>query len=526
MAAGLAPDLDQARQLARAEKCRRELLRRDYSRYYRLCYPKYYFGWFHRELCASLQWFCEAIEKGENPRLQIWVPIQHGKSDNASRAFVAWLIGRHPEWRFILSQYSAKKAHGNSRWVRNRVRDEEHLAIFPGSELADDSAAVDRFSMKAGGQLRAAGADTGVAGEPAEVLILDDFISGREQADSQDIRDKRWDSYHDDYRVRLAEGGGILVINTRWHEDDLSGRLVAQQEELEALGLPCDKWRIVDFPAIAIEDEKFRKKGEALFPEHKSLSYLLTLKAGMEPRSWRALYQQRPTDDEGTYFAAADLRTYDARPNTGTPAISVDLAYKTGEDNDYTCMAPFGLTSAGDLVFWPELRCERMNTLQSTTAILQMAKDTGADSVVMPSDADRTIRPFLDKMMDELDEDGERLWPSLSVFVRPEIADKESRARGLQGWVQRHKVLFAAGALWDDVVQPMLTKFPTGKRKDAVDMASNAFWLINECTEYRAPKVPAHKNPDEKRWKEIERRQKRDTGTAIPPLFGRRTRRD
>ncbi len=514
--------IEHYRRLAKAERCRRELLRRDYSRYYRECYPKYVLGWFHRELCAALQWFCEAIERKENPRLQVWIPIQHGKSDNASRAFIAWLIGRHPEWRYILSQYSAKKCQGNSRWIRNRLQDPKHLAVFPQSALADDSQAVDRFSLKAGGQLRAAGADTGIAGEPAEVVILDDFISGREQADSEDIRDKRWESYNDDYRVRVAEGGGILVINTRWHEDDLSGRMIAQQAELEALGQPCDKWRIVSFPAIATEDEEHRKAGEALFPEHKSLGYLLQLKAGMAPRSWRSLYQQEPTDDEGTYFLANDLRTYTVRPETGTPAISVDLAYKTGEDNDYTCMSPFGLSATGDLVFWPELKCERMNTLQSCVAILQMAKDTGADSVVMPSDADRTIRPFLEKMMDELDEDGDRIWPSLAIFVRPEIADKESRARGLQGWVQRHKVLFAAGNLWSDIVQPMFTKFPTGKRKDAVDMGSNAFWLINDCMEYRAPRVPEVKNPDKKRWDEIDRRQKRSTTPAIPPLFGRR----
>jgi hypothetical protein len=538
-------DIEHSLRLTHAEKCRRELLRRDYSRYYRLCYPKYHFGWFHQVLCRKLQRFWEDVEQKKRPRLQLWVPPQHGKTDNASRASVSWALGRRPDLRVIISQHSAKQAYGNSRWIRNRLRDDEHLAIFPLGALSDDSKAVDKFSLQAGGQLRAAGADTGVAGTPADAVVLDDFISGREQADSQTIRDKRWQSWQDDYRPRLSEGGGALIINTRWHQDDLSGRQIEQMNDALARNDPnADLWEIVCFPAIAIEDEEFRKAGEALFPEHKSLSELLNIKQGMSPRSFRSVYQQQPIDDQGSYYKKQHMRTYEQVPQHCINYITTDLAFGEKQTNDWTVLLPGGVDPQDNLHLLPGMIRRRMDALETCCRLLMLADQIDAQIITLPKDhIGRTMHKFLMKLMDGCTPEEEELGGVLcgvdaqgkdQRFLIPRryyhiewldvVEDKQARGRAAQALQERGKALWPSGDQWTDVIQPELLSFPTGKNDDIADAFADFGRLLDLLMAGRVPRKPEHKNPDEKRWKEVERRTKPRTQSAIPKLFGRRRR--
>ncbi len=184
----------------------------------------------------------------------LFMPPRHGKSTLASIAFPAWHLGRNPEHEFISCSYSGSLAMSFSRKVRQVLREPSYKKVFEDTRLDKDSQSVESWQTTQGGGYVAAGVGGGITGKGAHILLIDDPVKNREDAESENNREATWDWYTSTAYTRLAPGGGILVILTRWHDDDLAGRLLTASEN------GADDWEVVKYPALAEEDEEFRKE--------------------------------------------------------------------------------------------------------------------------------------------------------------------------------------------------------------------------------------------------------------------------
>ena len=211
--------------------------------------PDFTVGAHHKQIAEAL----ESVERGECDRLMIFAPPRHTKSELASRRFPAWYLGRHPDKQLIAATYSGDFALDFGRDVRGIVQGEEFKALFPDVSLASDSQAANRWHTNKGGVSVYVGVGGPITGRGAHIALIDDPFKDREEADSEIRRQRVWDWYTSTAYTRLMPGGAIVVINTRWHDDDLSGRLLDEQTK------GGDQWEVLSLPAIA--------DGEALWSD-------------------------------------------------------------------------------------------------------------------------------------------------------------------------------------------------------------------------------------------------------------------
>ena len=198
------------------------------------------------------------VERGEVDRLAIFCPPRHSKSELASRRFPAWYLGRHPDHQIICCSYGDELAMDFGRNVRDIVEGSEYRHLFPGTSIRRDSRSAERWQTAQGGVYVSAGVGSGITGRGAHIALIDDPIKNREEADSETHRRRVWDWFTNVLYTRLMPGGAVILIMTRWHEDDLGGRL------LEAEEAGGDKWDIVNLPALARADDPLgRMPGEA-----------------------------------------------------------------------------------------------------------------------------------------------------------------------------------------------------------------------------------------------------------------------
>ena len=279
----------------------------------------------HRMIAAKL----EAIERGEIDRLMIFMPPRHGKSMEASEFFPAWYLGLHPDRQIIHATYAQDLADDFGRKVRNLLKSEIHRAVFPECRLSEDSASVSRFHTDAKGVYHAVGVGGGATGKGAHLLLIDDPVKGREEADSEAYRKKLKDWYGSVAYTRLMPGGAIVIIQTRWHEDDLAGWILREHTD--------EKWDILSLPAIDENDE-------ALWPESFPRERLEAIRGVLSPRDWQALYQQAPRAGTGGEFKRDWLQYYDrVSPKELSVLMLVDPASRKGSTNDFTSVWIIGL---------------------------------------------------------------------------------------------------------------------------------------------------------------------------------------
>jgi hypothetical protein len=300
--------------------------RRDLIAFTEATFPAYKPARHHRLIAAQLK----RVLAGEVDRLMLLVPPRHGKSELASRRFPAYYLGHHPDRQFLSISATADLAADFGRDVRNLIASAEYATLFD-TKLAPDSHAKGKWHTSAGGLYYSVGIGGGVLGRGAHVMLIDDPFPSMEAALSEATRKNVWNWYTGTAYNRLMPGGAIVLINHRMHDDDLVGRLLAQQ----AVG--GDRWEVVELPAIG-ED------GAALWPGAYPLDALSRIRQNTQPRFWEALYQQRPTPETGDYFKEESLRPYVKAPDPKTLAIygGSDFAV-TSNGGDYTVHAVVGI---------------------------------------------------------------------------------------------------------------------------------------------------------------------------------------
>ncbi len=258
--------------------------------------------WFHETMAIIFQSVLKKVENGEDARVLLTVPPRHGKSEMATMKFPAWMLGKHPEWPIMVASYSGDLAVDFGQGTREIMQSLAYQEIFE-TRLRADTQAKGKWMTEEGGGYMAAGAGGAITGKGFKIGIVDDIFKNREEAESETIRDSRWDWYRSTFYTRQEGNTAIIVIGTRWHTDDVIGRIIEKQKQDEDEGVEeYDKWTEIKFPAIAIENEDFRKKGEALWPAKFSVDKLRKTENTLGPYEFAALYQANPITSENQEF--------------------------------------------------------------------------------------------------------------------------------------------------------------------------------------------------------------------------------
>lgn len=483
-------------ELNAAEAARQELARRELAKNHLLPFilrfnPDYLAGWVHKDICDKLEWFSAAVAAGESPRLMIFMPPRHGKSEIGSRSFPAWHLGRYPNHEFIGCSYGSDLANGFSRKVRDLVRDAAYAAVFPDCAINKDSQSVEAWLTTKGGGYAAAGVGGPITGRGAHVLVIDDPIKNREDAESAQKRDAVWDWYTSTAYTRLAPGGGVLLILTRWHDDDLAGRLLKKMAEGEG-----DPWVVVEYPAQAVHDELYRKAGEPLHPARYDHAALERIKRAVGPRDWQALYQQNPTPEEGDYFNKGMFQWYgpqDIPPYAELNFYTAwDLAIGEKEQNDYSVGVTVGV-DRHDRTYVVDIQRGHWGTLELIDKMLEVYKTwRPAITGIEKGHIEMTIRPFLDKRIRE-----ERLTSFYIEELNPGRRDKVARARSIQGRMQQGLVFFRKGCNATAQLVAEMMRFPNGVNDDGVDAMAWIGQMLSLLVRPRETKPPPKKS-----WKD------------------------
>ncbi|MFW2306475.1 phage terminase large subunit [Aliarcobacter butzleri] len=318
--------------------------REDFLIYRMLINPKLKINWYVIDLTYKLQQFALDLESGLKPMMIIQAPPQHGKSE-AITDIISWIVGRNPDLKTIFASFS-KRLGVRANLKQQRIYTKKvYKDIFPETKISSKDTVTENTYLRnreileyvnKDGYFRNTTIGGPVTGESLDLGVIDDPIKGRENANSETIRNKTWDWLTDDFLTRFSEYAGFLMILTRWHIDDPAGRLIEKNPNI----------KVITYKAIAEEDEEHRKKGEALFPEHKSLEFLNNIKS-ISNDTFTSLYQQSPIIKGGNIFKTSWIK-YISREVINTIIferyfITVDTALKNNEKNDYTVYSAFGV---------------------------------------------------------------------------------------------------------------------------------------------------------------------------------------
>lgn len=440
-------------QHAAQELLKRRLARRHMLDFVRYTMPEYRAGEHHARICSAL----EDVRAGKCDRLILMAPPRHGKSQLVSRHFPAWILGVRPKSQIILASYGQDLANDFGRDIRGLVSSPEYSALFPKVRLDDTSRSVNRFHTTAGGVVYAVGVGSAVTGRGADFAIVDDPIRNREDADSPVVQKAVWDWYTSTLFTRLMPGASLILMMTRWAENDLAGKL------LEAMNQQGERWRVLEMPAIENEGTDDE---QALWPDWYDLESLKRIRNTIGPRDWSALYQQRPASDEGDFFKREWLKSYKPsdKPERLNVYITSDFAVTEGR-GDYTCHVVWGVDLDHNLY---ALDCWRGQSgpdvwIDALLALVRKYRPLrwfGEAGVIR-----RAIEPILKRRQQELGVYCATEWI-------PSMRDKETRARAFQSRAAIGAVFFPDSAPWLDACLDELVRFPAAKHDDFVDCCS------------------------------------------------------
>lgn len=375
----------------------------------------------------------------------IFMPPRHCKSETVTVRLPAYVLENWPWFRVMIGAYNQILANKFSRKTR-RIAETR----FP---LSPDRTAVEDWETAEGGGLRAVGVGSGVTGQGANGIIVDDPIKSREEANSEAYREKVWDWYTDDLYTRLEPGGFIILIMTRWHEDDLAGRILRSEDG--------PNWTKLVLPAIAEENDPLgRAEGEALCPARYSLDDLLSIKKVLGS-SFQALYQQRPSAAEGELFKREWWRYYKEAPNFKRIIQSWDTGFKTKKENDPSCCLTWGETDNAyylldrwnGKVEFPVLKRTAIQLRDKWKPTAIIIEDKASGQSLIQELKSKTTMPIIPIGVDN---------------------DKIARANSVTPICEAGKVFLPEGEPWVIEYIDQMSKFPNAAHDEDVDCTSQA----------------------------------------------------
>jgi predicted phage terminase large subunit-like protein len=344
-------------------------------------------GWWQREVAGILMRFYQELIDGLRPKYVLEAPPQHGKSFQVID-LLAWIFGKHPELRGFYTSFSDRLGVRANLRLQRIMDSKKYRKVFPDTKLSQsltDGTTRNKEMLEFVGKegfFRNTTVRGAITGEGLDLGIVDDPLKGRADAGSETIRDATWDWFTDDFFTRFSEDAGLLFILTRWHIDDPVGRLLQTESNV----------KVFKYPALATKDEKYRKEGEPLFPEHKSKDFILERKKIMDKNNFESLYQQNPQIVGGQIIQGSWFKRYGRVPPLKYRMIYGDTAMKTKEANDYSVLQHWGLGVDSRIYLldqirgkWeaPELRqrfldfwakCKTVDPVRNTSGELRGAK--------------------------------------------------------------------------------------------------------------------------------------------------------
>ena len=417
----------------------------------------------HRYLASMLM----AVEMGILTRVIISWPPRHGKTELATRKFLPWTLGRNPRQSIIFGTYNEEFALDHGRDIRATMQAQQFRQVFPDFKLAHHSRASDRLATTDGGTIFFVGRGGSITGRGAHKLVLDDPIKDRDEADSRVTRNRMWGWFTDVAMSRLMDSAGaVIIILTRWHEDDLVGRLTDPKNPFYDEEL-AKQWTVINIPALADEDDPLgRNPGDPLWPERFTGAYLRDMRR-LNPESFSAIWQGRPSPEEGAFFTRACIVPYNREelPSNLRLYGASDHATTNIERNDKSCFGLAGVDPNGDIWILPELFWRRSNTQGVVEGMLHLFK---RGPIIWWAERDaifRSIEPFLRQRMVETG-------TYCAIHQLSSTKDKVARAQPIHARMSMGKVHLPRFAPWYQDALHELMAFPNSLRDDFVDFLS------------------------------------------------------
>lgn len=431
--------------------------------YTNLTYPKYQPNWHHKVIARYL----EDAAVGKIKRLMVLVPPRYGKSELSSIRLPAWYLGRFPDKKVIVASYSDWFSLQFGKHARNVCQTEMHRTIFPESKVRKDSSSGALWELDAGGKFVAVGRGGSVTGHGAHLLILDDLIKNIQEAYSENVRETIWDWYKTTLFTRLEQDASIVIVNTRWHEDDLIGRILEHEGE---------KWTVLKIPAIADRDYSYGefayKEGETLWPEKYPIASVLETKNVMGSH-FDSIYQQEPGAESGTIFKRDQWRKCLTAPRNAKWIVqSWDTGFKTGADNSYSACTTWIETDNGfylvhawwEKLTFPDLKLACVDLYEKFRPNEVLIEDKASGQSLVQELLQSTKVPV--------------------KAIKP-TGDKAARAHSVTPLFESGSVYILDGEPWTQEVIEHAAKFPRTKNTDVIDSATQALEYLRQGSSFR-----------------------------------------
>ena len=410
----------------------------------------------------------DAVARGEITRLMIWMPPQHGKSCTITETFPSYYLGKYPDRRVMIASYNDNFAQKFGR--KNREKVQEYGKSIFGIELSNSKSSAATWELKRhNGGMVSVGFGGAATGEGAHLLIIDDPIKNREEANSRTMREKVFDEYRSTFKTRVRPGGSIIIVMTRWHEDDLCGRLLNDEYG------QTEGWEIVRLPAEAEAGDLLgRQEGEPLWPEGGfTADWLAQQRAAVGSYAYAGLYQQRPAPAEGGILRRTWFRFYEKPPERiTTQAQSWDCTFKEGDTNDFVAGHVWGRSGADFYLL------DRVHGRMGITETMQSIRTLSAKHPKARAKyvEDTANGPAVIELL-------KREIPGL-IPVRPQ-GGKVVRAQAISPYVEAGNVYLPHPSIapWVHDFIEECANFPNGAHDDDVDAMTQA---INQLSDKAA----------------------------------------
>ncbi len=407
------------------------------------------------------------VANGDCKRLIICMPPGSAKSTYASVLFPIWLMGTKPNHKVILASYAASLAETHSEKARALIHENADIL---GTSIPKGKNSVKRWATTNKSEYKCVGAGSAITGLRADTLIIDDPFAGREEADSPTHRNKIWSWYRANVLTRLRKNASVLIICTRWHEDDLVGRLLQDQPE---------KWRVISVPALCDDPENDllgRELNEPMWPEWQPLEDLEQQRRDIGEREFISLYQQKPVPDGGALIQVNKIGKIDYDPALIEKATTVrawDFAASSTlhtRNPDWTVGVLMAKTKEGRYVILDVVRCQGEPSTVERLVLETAARDGKGVSISIPVDPGSSGKSYAAFLAREL--------AGYDVHTSRETGTKIARATAFIAQANSGNVLMVNGRNWNEAYLDELACFPSGLKDDQVDATSRGFSYI------------------------------------------------